>query len=507
MLRRVLVAAAFLVPSAVAHAHPHRAVVADKDDDKDDGEDNDGSDGSDASDASDEAKAKAKADAAARSDDDADAKGWPPEGDMGDDDREGADGEPPLSAHDTEHASDAEDEDEGQNEDPDEHRHHGHTHHEPGLGLEWIASRARLRLGLAVQGAAIYGHDSIPSPDTMDLTVKRARISFDAEVSHGTGFHLELQARNLKLGLADAYGRWALDEHIEVQAGYLHAPGGLERDTNPFDLPFLSRSSLASMTRDREVGVKLVGHQDGQFWAVSITRDAPFGIGGDDPEIAVPVPVGVDPTAVARSATTWNQAARVGTAPSDEFAAGLGWTFRIRPNQPDYGDPVYESNGSVYLDPRPFRGTSIRLGADAAISENHFRVLMEAAIRRDGQQLSFDGGSGIESRLPGHELWTGGYLVVGVAPYGGYGRAVEGAPLQWGWEILGRFEAMKVSPADAFSATLTAETLGINWVATRQIRLQADVMLQQHGDFNQTLTMENAGATRFYAELWATWKL
>ncbi len=507
MLRRVLVAAAFLVPSAVAHAHPHRAVVADKDDDKDDGEDNDGSDGSDGSDASDEAKAKAKADAAARSDDDADAKGWPPEGDMGDDDREGADGEPPLSAHDTEHASDAEDEDEGQNEDPDEHRHHGHTHHEPGLGLEWIASRARLRLGLAVQGAAIYGHDSIPSPDTMDLTVKRARISFDAEVSHGTGFHLELQARNLKLGLADAYGRWALDEHIEVQAGYLHAPGGLERDTNPFDLPFLSRSSLASMTRDREVGVKLVGHQDGQFWAVSITRDAPFGIGGDDPEIAVPVPVGVDPTAVARSATTWNQAARVGTAPSDEFAAGLGWTFRIRPNQPDYGDPVYESNGSVYLDPRPFRGTSIRLGADAAISENHFRVLMEAAIRRDGQQLSFDGGSGIESRLPGHELWTGGYLVVGVAPYGGYGRAVEGAPLQWGWEILGRFEAMKVSPADAFSATLTAETLGINWVATRQIRLQADVMLQQHGDFNQTLTMENAGATRFYAELWATWKL
>ena len=499
MLRRVLVATAFLVPSVVAHAHPHR--VADRD---------------------------AKADAAEKSDDDADDaddKGEPPEGDMGDrgdrggtgdmgdmgdmgdDDREGADGEPPRSAHDTEHASDVEDEDEGQNEDPDEHRHHGHTHHEPGLGLEWIASRARLRLGLAVQGAAIYGHDSIPSPDTMDLTVKRARVSFDAEVSHGTGFHLELQARNLKLGIADAYGRWALDEHIEVQAGYLHAPGGLERGTNPFDLPFLSRSSLASMTRDREVGVKLVGHQDGQFWAVSITRDAPFGIGGDDPEIAVPVPVGVDPTAVARSATTWNQAARVGTAPSDEFAAGLGWTFRIRPNQPDYGDPANESNGSVYLDPRPFRGTSIRLGADAAISESHFRVLMEAAIRRDGQQLSFDGVSGIESRLPGHELWTGGYLVVGVAPYGGYGRAVEGAPLQWGWEILGRFEAMKVSPADAFSATLTAETLGINWVATRQIRLQADAMLQQHGDFNQTLTMENAGATRFYAELWATWKL
>lgn len=511
MLRRVLVATAFLVPGAVAHAGPHRVdgshradaplLVAEHDD-----HDTDDSDGRDAGE-----EASAKARAAEKSDDDVDDEGEPlagdPASDLGDDDREGANGEPPRSAHDTEHASDAEDEDEGQNEDPDEHRHHGHTHHEPGLGLEWIASRARLRLGLVVQGAAVYGHHWIPSPDTMDLTVQRARVAFDAEVSHGTGFRLELQARQFKLGLADAYGRWALDEHIEIHAGYLHAPGGLERDTNPFDLPFLTRSSLASMTHDREVGVKLLGHQDGQFWAVSITRDAPFGIGGDDPELRVALPVGVDPSAVARSATTWNQAARVGTAPSDEFAAGLGWTFRIRPNQPDYGAPVYEANGSVFLDPRPFRGTSIRLGADAAIAERHFRVLMEAAIRRDGQQLSFDGVSGIESRLPGHELWTGGYLVVGVAPYGGYGRAVEGAPLQWGWEILGRFEAMKVSPADAFSATMVAETLGVNWVATRQIRLQADAMLQSHGDFNQTQTMENAGTTRFYAELWATWKL
>jgi hypothetical protein len=161
----------------------------------------------------------------------------------------------------------------------------------------------------------------------------------------------------------------------------------------------------------------------------------------------------------------------------------------------------------VFLDPRPFRGTSVRIGADAALSERHFRVLMEAALRRDGQQLQYDGTNGIESRLPGHELWTGGYLVVGVAPYGGYGRAVDGAPLQWGWEIVGRFEAMKVTPVDAFSATLFAETLGWNWVATRQIRIQADASLQSMGDFDQTLKMDNSGATRFYAELWATWKL
>jgi len=487
MLRRVLVAAVFVVPIARAHAQAPApkaddATVTDDSDDED--HDDDTSD----------ADAKAEAE---HSDDDLDA----PKGE------DGEDGEPPQVSHDVEHPSDAEDEDEGQGEDPDEHRHHGHTHHEPGLGLEWIASRARLRLGLIVQPMARYGHDSIPSPDTMDLAIRRARVAFDAELSHGTGFRLELQAKNNQLGIADLYGRWALDEHIEIHAGFLHAPGGLERDTNPFDLPFLERSSLASMTRDREVGIKLVGHQDNQFWTVSFTRDAPVGVGGDDPDFAINYPHGVDPTAVERSAVTWNQAARVATAPSDEFAAGFGWTLRIRNSQADYGDPAYEPNGSVFLDPRPYRGTSVRLGGDAAMAQKHFRVLMEAAFRRDGQQLSYDGVSGIESRLPGHEWWTGGYLTVGWSPLGGYGRAIDGAPLQWGWEVLGRFEVMKVKPVDAFSSTLYAESIGFNWVATRQIRIQLDATLESFGDFDQTMLMDNAEATRFYAELWATWRL
>lgn len=472
MLRRVLVAAVFVVPIARAHAQtpaPNADDAAKVTDDSDD-EDNDDGDRSDDKDSDADARARAE-----HSDDDLD-------------EREG-------ETRDVEPPSDPDDEDEG------------HSHHEPGLGLEWIAPRARLRLGLIVQPMARYGHDSIPSPDTMDLTIRRARVAFDAELSHGTGFRLELQARDLKIGIADLYGRWALDEHIEIRGGFLHAPGGLERDTNPFDLPFLERSSVASMTRDREVGLELVGHQDSQFWTVSITRDAPVGLGGDDPEFDVHYPHGVDPTAVERSAVTWNQAARVGTAPSDEFAAGFGWTLRIRNSQADYGDPAYEPNGSVFLDPRPYRGTSVRLGGDAAVSEPHFRVLMEAAFRRDGQQLSYDAISGIESRLPGHEWWSGGYLAVGWSPIGGYGRAVDGAPLQWGWELIGRFEVMKVKPVDAFSSTLYAETIGWNWVATRQIRIQVDATLESFGDFDQTMRMDNAEATRFYADLWATWRL
>src|SRR3569833_615803 len=399
MLRRVLVAAVFVVPIARAHAQtpaPNADDAAKLTDDSDDDEDNDDGDKSDDKDSDADARAQAE-----HSDDDLDEH-----------EREAGE-----QARDVEHQADDEDE--------------GHSHHEPGLGIEWI----------------------------------------------------------------------------ETRAGFLLAPGGLERDTNPFDLPFLERSSLASMTRDREVGLELVGHQDSQFWTVSITRDAPSGLGGDDPEFAVNYPHGVDPPAVERSAVTWNQAARVGTAPSDEFAAGFGWTLRIRNSQADYGDPAYEPNGSVVLDPRPYRGTSVRLGADAAVSEPHFRVLMEAAFRRDGQQLSYDAISGIESRLPGHEWWSGGYLTVGWSPIGGYGRAIGGAPLQWGWELIGRFEVMKVKPVDAFSSTLYAETIGWNWGATRQIRIQVEATLQSFGDFDQTLRMDNAEATRFYADLWATWRL
>jgi hypothetical protein len=469
MLRRAALVALFVYPWH-AHAAPEaHGVVAQADDDEED-----------ETDSGEEAKARAAEHA--------------------DDDTDSVDDDTDKVAH------DADDEDEGQGEDEDEHRHHGHTHHEPGLGIEWIASRARLRLGLVVQPMARYGHDSIPSPDTMDLTVRRARVAFDAEVSHGTGFHIELQAKALELGLADLYGRWALDEHIEIQAGYLHAPGGLERDTNPFDLPFLERSTLASLTRDREIGLKLVGHQENQFWQVSITRDAPLGFGGDDPDIAVPVPHGVDADKVARSATTWNQAARVGTA-TDDFAVAFDWTLRIRNSQADYGDPPYEPMGTVFLNPRPYRGTSIRLGLDTALAEEDFRILGEVGFRRDGQQLSYDGQSGVESRLPGHEWWTAGYLTVGWAPHGGYGRALDGAPLQWGWELLARFEAIKVKPVDAFGATMYAETVGWNWVATRQIRIEADATLQTFGEFDQTLTQDNANATRFYAELWATWRL
>jgi len=64
-----------------------------------------------------------------------------------------------------------------------------------------------------------------------------------------------------------------------------------------------------------------------------------------------------------------------------------------------------------------------------------------------------------------------------------------------------------VKPVDAFSSTLYAETIGWNWVATRQIRIQVEATLQSFGDFDQTMRMDNAEATRFYADLWATWRL
>jgi len=161
----------------------------------------------------------------------------------------------------------------------------------------------------------------------------------------------------------------------------------------------------------------------------------------------------------------------------------------------------------VFFDGRPYRGTSVRLGADAALTNDNFRFLAELGYRRDGQTLSIDGVSGHETELDGHLWWTGGYLVAGYTPHGRYGRAADGAPLQYGFEILARISAMKVKPVDAFSATLIEAVAGIDWAATPHFRLQADIAFQSFGAFAQTLAMENAGANRLRGELAAIWRL
>jgi len=391
-------------------------------------------------------------------------------------------------------------------EDANEHAHHGHIHHEPGKEIELVTPDARLRVGLAVEPLARYGHDSVLPNDSVDLLVHRARLALDAELAHGVGLRLELGVHDNQLGINDAYGRWALDENLEIEAGYLGAPQGLERETYDLDLPFAERSVLASMTYDRELGVKIIGHQSTTFWAISATRNAPIGLGGDDPVFQPSYPPGITANGQLRSATSWNQAARIGVAPSDDFEASVNWTLRFR-GDPDLGDPAYEPDGTIFLDARPYKGTSERIGGDAALSEEHFRMLGEVMYRHDGDQLSIDPSTGEQTDLHGHEWWTGGYLTLGVSPDGRYGRAVDGAPLQWGWEILARFEAMQIKPADAFAAHYFGMTLGWDWVPTRQFRLQADVSLQSFGDFDHTMLGDNAGATRVYGQVFALWRM
>jgi hypothetical protein len=391
-------------------------------------------------------------------------------------------------------------------EDANEHAHHGHIHHEPGREIELVAPDARLRIGLAMEPLARYGHDSVVEGDTFDVLVHRARLALDAELAHGVGVRLELQVRDNVFGINAAYGRWALDENLEIQAGYLGTPQGLERDTYDLDLPFAQRSVLAAMTYDRELGIKIVGHQTDTFWAISVSRNAPLGMGGDDPVFTPTYPPGITATSLERSATSWNQAARIGVAPSADFEASIDWTLRFR-GDPDLGDPAYEPDGSVYLDARPYSGVSARIGGDAALSEEHFRLLGEVMLRRDGDELQIDPATGEQTDLHGNEWWTGGYLTVGVSPDGRYGAAVDSAPLQWGWEILARFEAMQIKPMDEFAAHYFGWTLGWDWVPTRQFRLQAEVSLQSFGDFDHTMLGDDAGATRVYAQVFGLWRM
>jgi hypothetical protein len=134
-------------------------------------------------------------------------------------------------------------------------------------------------------------------------------------------------------------------------------------------------------------------------------------------------------------------------------------------------------------------------------------VLAEVAYRRDGEELSIDPGTGEVTDLHGHEWWAGGYLTLGISPEGRYGPAVDGAPLQWGWELVTRVEAMQIKPIEVFAAHYYSWTLAWDWVPTRQLRIQAELMLEWFGDFDHTIAGDNAGATRVYGDVFALWRM
>jgi hypothetical protein len=383
----------------------------------------------------------------------------------------------------------------------------------PGKGLEFISAKgtSKVRLLLTVQPMLRFAYDSKLPDVGFNLELRRARFGFEAKLDHNVGLKWELQIKNNKLGLSNLYGTYRFNDHLKLKAGFIKAPGGLERDTYSFNEPFIERSVVAFTTYDHEMGARIDGHLETAtlFYAFSVTRNAPVGIDGGDPEDRAVVPPGIKADDIAFAPSHWNTSGRIGTAPSHEFEASVSYGLRYRPaDEPEVlGDRLAEPFDTAILDPRPYQGTNFHVQADAAISEPHFRFMAEGGYRRDGVELQYDPTTGAKTVLNGN-MWAAlGYLTFGWTPNGHYGPAVDNVPLLDGWEIITRVEGARAKPAETAAATFVSITSGVHFEVTPQLRVQIDAALQKYNALAITRAMENAGATRLYAELRATWRL
>lgn len=413
---------------------------------------------------------------------------------------------------------------------PPEIPHHGGDKvitYKPGRWLTFhFKHKQKLQFRLLVQPMLRYsqllganipaGTPSDASEPTTDLTIRRARFGWKADLDHGVGVKFELQIKNMHFGLSNMSGSWAWDKRHEVRVGFIKAPGGLERDTYAFDEPFLERSVVSSFTYDRELGGEVTGWEGRLGWAGSITKNAPLGADGGDPEDVPELPPGADPGDLSRPAGNWNFAARVIAAPNDHVEASVHAGLRTR-EEIDIGDRFTEPNDAgTFVEPRAWKGVMVEGSADAAWTAPHVRVMVEGAARRDGRNVIFDA-SGVASDGTDHQESMAGYLIAGWTPDGHYGKAVDAAPLIDGKEITMRLEAAHVlpplggtkvdgTPLSAAHVDWFSMTGSFHWEMTRQLRLQWDVTYEifRNAEIFGGLRQNYR---RIFGEVWATFRL
>jgi hypothetical protein len=365
----------------------------------------------------------------------------------------------------------------------------------------------KLRVRLILEPMFRYGHASTQADDTVDMIIRRGRVGFDAKLPHDTGMRVEISIKNMHFEIHNMYLSWKPQPCMDLQFGFIKAPGGLERDTFSFDQPFIERSTMTFLNFDHEVGVKLAQDLETWRWAAAIARDPPP-LAGGDPEDSPQIPSGVESEDIYREAAKWNSSGRVVATPSDAFEAGIRAGLRYRPDAPDFGQIAVEPYDTTFLTNRPYRGLFTSISADAALVQPHWKAVVESGVRRDGEQLAYpDGTVASETSLGGHLVAATGYLVLGYTPDGVYGPAVDAAPLRSGWEIVSRVQFSWVKPVDQGAATLVMGELGVHWEVMPQLRLQTDLALEKFGDNDITLLDENRGGTRLWAQVWAVMRL
>lgn len=387
------------------------------------------------------------------------------------------------------------------------------TYHRGGWLRLHLPHHTRLSFRLFLEPMLRYSTVRLPSgpgpDDTVDMIIRRGRFGMQVDSHKRTGLRFEMSVKNMHAEIHNMYGFWKPSDGLELQVGFIKAPGGLERDTAQLDHEFIERSIVTYYNRDHEVGAKLAGRfaDDVGRWAAAITRDPPP-LPGGDPEDTPFIPAGVEAEDLTRPASKWAAEGRLGVVPDDGLQASINAGVRLRPEEPDFGEIAVEPYDTTFLANRPYRGVMVRGGADLAVARDHWKVLAEAAIRRDGTQLAYpDGTIASQTELDGHLLAYGGYLVAGFTPDGRFGAAEDAAPLRSGWAIVTRVNAERIKPVDAKAATFGSLELGWHWVASPNLRVQVDAAVQRFGDGDRTLLDENRGATRYYAQTWAVFRL
>src|SRR6185295_4433981 len=135
-----------------------------------------------------------------------------------------------------------------------------------------------LRFRLYLEPMYRYSHvippSGTPAPDDqVDWFIRRGRFGFDVSNSEtGLGFRFEQSVKNMHSEIHNMFGYWKLPgRKLELQVGFIKAPGGLERDTFSFEEEFIERSVITYYNRDHEVGVKLEGASCDErwFWAAA----------------------------------------------------------------------------------------------------------------------------------------------------------------------------------------------------------------------------------------------
>lgn len=384
--------------------------------------------------------------------------------------------------------------------------------YKPGKGMYLRSNGAQVRLKTIVEPALRLAYINCAAtttacPDVQTIySIRRARLGFDTKLPHDLEVNVEFQVKNLLFGLTHFYGAWSPDPNHQLVVGFIKGPGNLERDIATWHTPFVERSVVTDwLSRDREMGIMLVGATEDRAWRyeLAVGKPVPKGLDGAEAEDRPPPrPGAIDADDSLKGAGQINVDGRIAWTPNKHLSIGASAGVRFRPDG-DAGDNVAEPFDTSIADAHQYTGTMMRGTLDLAVRGKHWRLIAEAGGRRDGKSADQNAdGTMATGRTYGYV----GEVTFGYGPHAKYGAAARMAPLKKGWEWVSRVEGASVhqpgniqDPGFRGTARFLGAISGINWQAHKQLRLQVDVSYEKFGDDAFGV---NAGATRVWAQLW-----